>query len=730
MYVKKKDGSLEPLDVNAIHQACEEAIRSVVPADSVESYLSDLEVSAHLQFYDGISTSEIQTALITAAADKIDVDCPEWSRIAAQLLLRTVYKKSKYKDLATYMRAEKHLFFKDPEKEFNLDLLSEHVMRTHKEVDRDFEYLGLKILHDRYLLRNYDRELLETPSLFYMRVCMGVALAEDSVRTRTQYAMDFYDIISTKQFSPATSTLFNSFLKRPQLSSCFLLSMEDSLEGIFHTLEEAATYSKFSGGIGMDMSLIRSQGSLVKSTGGRSSGVIPYIKLLEGTVRGFNQGGKRPGSAAVYIEPWHADIREFLDVKNNSGDERMRAHDIFPALWIPDLFMKQVEDNGDWYLFNPGDHPELHTLYGDEFEQRYWELVGQEEYTEKLSAVELWKVIVQRIFETGTYWPCFKDTANKRYAQVETGVVKSSNLCTEILLRADDEVSAVCNLGSLNLSRIRDIDLPNIVTLAVRFLDNVLDVGFIPHEKGAKFNQTDRAIGLGVMGYAEYLYQRHVRFDSPDHLQMAHDLFEQISYYAIHASASLAAERGSYPNFRESTWARGVFPHESFETQGPDFPLTMNWARLRGKVIQGMRNSCLLAIAPTSTISDIAGTTPCVELPLENLSVRENLAGTTRIASPLCKYDEDPETFSSVEMEAVIGAASIRQKFIDQSQSLNLRIRNRPRLGHYISELYMMAWKLGVKTTYYLKPLSLDVTQVSPTVKVCSIDNPDCESCQ
>ncbi len=726
MHVTKKDGTLELLDVNAIHQACEQAIQAVVFGEDAESYLSELEVSAHLQFYDGIPTSEIQMALITSAADKISEHQPEWSRIAANLLLRTVQKKVINEDFHSYMTDNKNLFMADPEELFDLPLLSGEVHKSAARVNGDFEYLGLRILHDRYLLRNQEGTLLETPAMFYMRVSMGVAAAESGRTARTNMALKFYSVISTKKFSPATSTLFNSFLKSPQLSSCFLLSMEDSLEGIFGSLKEAATYSKFSGGIGMDMSLIRGQGSHISSTKGVSSGILPYIKLLEGTVRGFNQGGKRPGSAAVYIEPWHSDIKDFLDVKNTSGDERMRAHDIFPALWIPDLFMKQVEIDGDWFLFNPGAHPELHLLYGEEFEQRYWELVGAEEYTEVVPAMDLWKVIIQRLFETGTYWPCFKDTANKRYAQVESGVVRSSNLCTEILLRSNEEVSAVCNLGSLNLSRIEDDELQEVVSLAVKFLDNVLDVGVIPHEKGERFNQTDRAVGLGVMGYAEYLYQQGVRFDSREHLELAHDLFEKISYYAIEASCNLAEERGAYANFRESSWAKGALPHDSFETHGPDFDTTLPWERLRHKVMQGMRNSCLLAIAPTSTISDIAGTTPCIELPMENLAIRENLAGQTRLASPLFKYDDDPETFSMVDMAAVIASASMRQKFIDQSQSLNLRIRNRPKMGHYLSELYMTAWKLGVKTTYYLKPLSRDVTEV----RVCSIDNPECESCQ
>jgi ribonucleoside-diphosphate reductase alpha chain len=727
MYVTKSDGSLEQLDVNAIHAACEEAIKGIIDQD-VDSYVSELELGAHLQMYDGISTSEIQTALVTAAGDRISEEHPEWSRIAANLLLRKMKREVKEHSMSRYLLSNKHLFCADPEANFNLEAIDSFMEAMDRgRVDRDFEYLGMKILYDRYLLRDKEGNLLETPSMFYMRVSMGVALAEKSPYDRTYYAKDFYKHIAAKKFSPATSTLFNSFLVNRQLSSCFLLSMQDSLEGIFDSLKEAATYSKFSGGIGMDMTNVRSANSFISSTKGRSSGVVPYIKLLEGTVRGFNQGGKRPGSAAIYLEPWHADIRQFLDVRNSSGDERFRAHDIFPALWIPDLFMQKVKDRKDWHLFNPGDHPELHELYGEAFEERYEDLVTSGHYVDKLPAEELWKQIIQRIFETGSYWPCFKDTANRRYAQAKSGSIKSSNLCTEILLRADKDVSAVCNLASLNLSRIADGELSFVVTSAVRFLDNVLDIGAIPHEKGSLFNQTDRAVGLGVMGYAEHLYQRGLRFQSKEHLLHAHNLFEEISYYAIEASHELSKERGSYATFEDSSWAQGKMPFDTFKTNGVNYSPQLYWDFLRNKARTGMRNSCLLAIAPTSTISDIAGTTPCIELPHKNMSIRENLSGQIKQVSPLLKYSADPETFQDADMGYVIDAASMRQKFIDQSQSLNLQVSERPQLGLYISDLYFKAWEAGVKTTYYLKSVSKDMSKLSG---VCAIGDRDCESCQ
>lgn len=728
MNVTKSDGSLVPLDINAIHVACEEAVRNVI-IDDVDGHVSELELGAHLQMYDGIPTSEIQTALITAAGDRISEEQPEWSRIAANLLLRKIKREVRVQGMAEYLTSHKHLFCADPEENFNLEVIESFMNSLGRNrVDSDFEYLGMKVLYDRYLLRDASGKLLETPSMFYMRVCMGVALAEKTVYDKTRAATLFYKFIALKKFSPATSTLFNSFLPSRQLSSCFLLTMDDSLEGIFDTLKEAATYSKFSGGIGMDMSYIRSANSPIRSTNGKSSGVIPYIKLLEGTVRGFNQGGKRPGSAAVYLEPWHADIRQFLDVRNSSGDERFRAHDIFPALWIPDLFMKKVEDDQKWYLFNPGDYPELHSLYGAAFEERYEDLVTAGKYVEEVSALALWKQIIQRVFETGGYWPCFKDTANLRYAQIKDGTVNSSNLCTEILLRSDSEVSAVCNLASLNLSRLdTHEEIYEATRVAVRFLDNVLDVGSIPSEKGARFNKTDRAVGLGVMGYAEHLYKKGVRFQSQEHFILAHQLFETISYAAIEASQDLAAERGSYATFESSTWAEGKMPFDSFKGEAPQYQLEHNWGLLRKKVKQGMRNSCLLAIAPTSTISDIAGTTPCIELPHKNLSVRENLSGQIKQVSPLLKYSDDPETFQDADMAYVITSAAVRQRFLDQSQSLNLQVSERPQLGLYISDLYFKAWREGVKTTYYLKSVSKDISKLSG---VCAIGNRECEACQ
>ena len=711
MFVTKRNGSKEDLNINEIHEACQAAIEGFANCS-----LSELETDSHLQLYDGIKTSDIQQILIKTAADKVSVEVPEWSYVAARLALRSLHRNVHYASFEDYLHAAKDIV--DPRlfTDFNLKLIDDTI-----DYSRDylFKYLGLQILMDRYLLRNKSGDIIETPQLLFMRVACGLALAEkDDVKT--DWAIRFYEELSSFRVMCATSTLFNSGTNHPQLSSCFLLNMEDSLEGIFEALKEAAMYSKYSGGIGMDMTPLRPSGSLIKGTGGKSSGVVPYAKLVNDMVNAFDQGGRRKGSAAIYLEPWHGDIEDFLDLKTSSGDERMRAHDLFPAMWIPDLFMERVEKEEMWSLFNPAETG-LHDLYGEDFEREYLRLESEKKYIRQVPATRIWRKIITNLYETGTYWVNFKDEVNRRYAQRNSGVVRSSNLCSEVVLRANqaEGISAVCNLASINLSRVESpAALMETTAIAVRMLDNVIDIGYIPHERGEAFNQEDRAVGLGVMGYAEFLYQSDIRFASEEHIAAADRLFEHISYAAIRASAALARERGAYPTFDQSSWVNGELPIDSARNSAT----TLDWEEVREEVKGGMRNSCLMAIAPTATISDITGTTPCIELPHLNAYERENMSGSFTVVSPLLRYKEDPETASSVDMKWVILAAAARQKWIDQSQSLNLMVpEGTP--GREISALYFLAWKLGVKTTYYLR------TQ-SRTLKICSLDNPDCESCQ
>ena len=725
MFVTKRDNTRQKLDLAHIHRAVENAVGDISGVSQ-----SELEIDSHLQFYDGIKTKDIQTILVKTAADKISAEYPNWTYVAARLMIAGIYKETGNTSYSSYVRRAVSQSILDPRlaSDFDLSRLDQAVVDGAVN-DNLFQYHGIQILQDRYLIRDTNGKLMETPQLFFMRVACGIALAEEA-SARTEWAIKFYNLLSSLKFLNSTPTLFNAGTLHPQLSSCFLLSMEDSLEGILGTCTEAATYSKYSGGLGVDISNIRGSGSLIKSTRGTSSGVVPYVRLLQDIAVGFNQGGKRNGSVAPYLELHHPDLEQFLDLKNTSGDELLRAHHVFPALWVRDLFMERVENNGVWSFFSSDVAPDLHSLYGDAYTKRYLQLEADGLFHHQMPAMNLWKLIVQRIYETGTYWINFADEANRRYAQVKTGPVLSSNLCTEILLRSDESTSAVCNLGSINLARVEDYDdLRNTVSLGVRMLDNVVEIGIIPHPNGRSFQEQDRAVGLGVFGYAEYLYIRGIRFDSEEHLRAADELFEQISYSAILTSAELARERGSYPTFPESTWAEGMVPLDTAREQSS----TLNWDYLRSIVAGGMRNSCLMAIAPTSTISDIAGTTASVELPLKNYYIRENMSGNFQITSPLLKYSGNPETMMDVDMGIVIEAAAVRQKWIDQSQSLNLRVRDMPGVGKYISDLYFKAWKSGVKTTYYVKGMSREaqvVSQLEPGVEMCSIDNPECQSCQ
>jgi len=681
----------------------------------------------------------VQDALIKSAAEKISIEEQDWKYVAARLLLQKIYKHanegsitypSLRENLAELVALEKVDARLIDESLFDLDAINSAV---DKNRDLLFAYMGLQTLYDRYLIRDRKNGVRELPQHLFARVAMGVALAEETREERTKWAIEFYHILSQFKAMASTPTLFNSGTRFPQLSSCFLLTMNDSLDGIMDTFKEAASYSKFSGGIGLDMGGIRSAGSHIKSTGGKAGGIVPYSKIYNDLLLGFDQGGKRLGAGALYIEPWHADIEEFLDLKNNTGDERRRAHDIFPALWLNDMFMERVRDREEWSLFSAAEVPELHETFGEEFRAHYLKAEADGKAVRKLDALGLWKKMIGKLFETGTYWPCFKDASNERYPQKGSGVVHSSNLCTEILLRTSDDVSAVCNLSSINLSRVDwndKADLDRTVRTMIRFLDNVITIGLIPHEKGRRFNLQDRAVGLGVMGYAEFLVKNGLDYESRAHLAMASRVMERISAAAIEASADLAQEKGVYPLFSESEWAKGIVPIDTAKKSaieklglGAVVGTEGDWDAIRVKVKAGMRNSCLLAIAPTATISNITDTSPCTELPFQLAYRKGNLSGSFDVIAPTLQFGRPDLCKTAYEVDQLwtIRAAAARQLWIDQSQSTNIFVYEDV-AGPDLSRIYTTAWELGLKTTYYLR-------SKAPELRA-EIPDEGCESCQ
>jgi len=739
MNVVKRDGSREPLTIEKIHKVTEWACRGLNVSQS------ELETAANLLFFDGIKTEDIHNALIKAASGLIQVDAPDYTFTAARLLLQKIYKEvggsTSYPSLESYIQrgiAENRL---NPElAKFDLAALDAVIDQS-----RDFQltYLGLQTLVDRYLIRAQEKSgqgqqapIIELPQHMLMRVAMGLALNEPHREAR---AIEFYEVLSSFEFMSSTPTLFNAGTLHSQLSSCYLNTVEDSIDGIYGTIHECANLSKYAGGIGTDWTRVRSAGDVIRGTNGKSSGIVPYLKVYNDTAVAVNQGGKRNGAFAPYLEPWHPDFLDFIDLKKNTGDERRRTHEIFPAVWAPDLFFKRVEEGGQWSFFSPEEFPELHELYGEAFEARYIELEKAGKARMRRAAPEVWRKWITSLFETGHPWVTFKDECNRRSPQDHAGVIHSSNLCTEITLNTSDDETAVCNLGSINLAKFRDIHhLRRIIRTAVRMLDNVIDINFYPSERAKNSNLRHRPIGLGVMGYTEWLVGNGVDWESEEHLRAADMLFEHISYFAIEASSDLAVERGAYGSFEGSKWSKGVLPIHTAREQTS----WLDWDELSRKVMkQGMRNSNVMAIAPTATISNIVGTTPCIEPIFERQYTKSNLSGSFIVVDPCLKYgrpDLCKEAFA-IDPAWVIKAAAKRQKWIDQAQSVNIFVRNDIR-GRDLAEIYMTAWKMGLKTTYYLRSQSAQVKEVTPVPPVsepaepatvfCSIDNPDCEACQ
>jgi ribonucleoside-diphosphate reductase alpha chain len=690
------------------------------------------------------------------------------------------------------------------EKGVELGLLSPHLLdfdlgklgeALKAERDQQFTYLGLQTLYDRYFIHS-EGVRFELPQVFYMRVAMGLAAEEDNKEER---AIEFYNLISSFDYMVSTPQLFNSGTLRPQLSSCFLTTVPDDLFGIYSAIRDNAMLSKWAGGLGNDWTPVRALGAHITGTNGKSQGVVPFLKVVNDTAVAVNQGGKRKGAVCSYLETWHLDIEEFLELRKNTGDDRRRAHDMNTANWIPDLFMKRVFNDQEWTLFSPNTVPELHDMHGKEFEEKYAEYerraaAGEIKPYKTVRAADLWRKMLSMLFETGHPWITFKDSCNVRSPQQHVGTIHSSNLCTEITLNTSQEEVAVCNLGSVNLvnhvdeNGLNQDKLKKTITTAIRMLDNVIDINYYSVDQAKTSNLRHRPVGMGVMGFQDALYKQRIAYASDQAVDFADVSMEMISYYAISASNELAEERGRYESYDGSLWDQGILPIDSLkklqEVRGSDyldvnFEQRLDWDSLRARIKQGgMRNSNVLAIAPTATIANISGVSQSIEPTYQNLYVKSNLSGEFTVVNPYLvedlkrlelwdsvmvndlKYyegsvqnidrvpDEIKQVYATafeVEPRWLVDAASRRQKWIDQAQSLNLYVAGAS--GKKLDITYRMAWLRGLKTTYYLRALAATTTEKStvsdnslnkvsaePTAaavpQACSLDDPDCEACQ
>jgi ribonucleoside-diphosphate reductase alpha chain len=814
--VTKKDGSKVPLDIDRLASVVNHACEGLedVSADAI------LEESIK-NLYDGVSISDMKSALVMSARTKVEQE-PNYSYVTARILLDELRSEAlTFLDIAeesshpemqdyypkaftAYIDKGVELEMLDPIlKDFDLNKLGEAI-----DHDRDYQftYLGLQTLYDRYFI-HYQDTRYELPQIFFMRVAMGLAVEEDQKEER---AIEFYRLLSSFDYMSSTPTLFNSGTLRPQLSSCYLTTIPDDLDGIFGAMKDNALLSKWAGGLGNDWSPVRALGSYIKGTNGKSQGVVPFLKVANDTAVAVNQGGKRKGAMCAYLETWHLDIEEFLDLRKNTGDDRRRTHDMNTANWVPDLFMKRVELDANWTLFSPGEAPDLHDLTGLAFEKRYEEYEvlaaeGKMDQHKTIPAKDLWRKMLTMLFETGHPWITFKDSCNLRSPQQHIGVIHSSNLCTEITLNTSNDEIAVCNLGSVNLPQhMKDgaLDQEKVkrtVTTALRMLDNVIDINYYSVDTAKNSNLKHRPVGMGLMGFQDALYMQDSPYCSEEAIEFADRSMEVISYYAIHASSELAKERGTYPSYDGSLWSQGIFPKDSIDilekNRGSEYikvdrSETLDWNQLRAKVKKdGMRNSNVMAIAPTATISNITGVTQSIEPTYQNLYVKSNLSGEFTIVNPhlvrklktldlwddvmindlkyfegslsqISRIPEDVKTLFStafeVEPQYIVEAASRRQKWIDQAQSLNLYIGNAN--GKKLDLTYRMAWYSGLKTTYYLRSIAATTTEKStinqgtlnavsaqaeaapevphelgapaPVPEACSLDDPDCEACQ
>ena len=810
--IKNAKGELVPFDAAKLEllitEACKGYESVVDPSIIVQEAFNNL--------FEGMPESNTTQAAIMAARSFIERD-PAYSFVTSRLLLQSLFEEvlgrvvtlaergvmyAEY--LPVYLNRGIEAGRLDPrlKSDFNLTEIAQAI---HPERDTQFTFLGLQTLYDRYFI-HLDQKRIELPQVFWMRVAMGLALVEKDTAERTRRAIEFYNVLSTFDFVSSTPTLFNSGTPYPQLSSCFLTTIGDDLHHIFKSIQDNAMLSKFSGGLGNDWTPVRGLGAHIKGTNGQSQGVVPFLKVANDTAVAVNQGGKRKGAVCSYLETWHIDIEEYLELRKNTGDDRRRTHDMNTANWIPDLFMKRVEAKSTWTLFSPEETPDLHDLYGKAFETRYNEYEAKADRGEirnfkRIQALDIWRKMLSMLFETGHPWITFKDPSNLRSPQQHAGVVHSSNLCTEILLNTSADEVAVCNLGSVNLANhvttaggLDRAKIETTVRTAMRMLDNVIDQNLYPIPESRNANSRHRPVGLGIMGFQDALYALHLPYSSDGAMAFADESMEVISYFSILASTELAAEKGTYSTFKGSLWDQGILPIDSIEKVdiargfATDVPRTskLDWTPVRDAIKQhGMRNSNCMAIAPTATISNIAGVSQSIEPTYKNLYVKSNMSGEFTIINPflveelkargvwdaemiqeLKKYDGNldrveriPESIKTIfktsfEIDPtwLIEAAARRQKWIDMGQSLNLYMAAPS--GKKLDEMYRMAWKKGLKTTYYLRSLGATAVEkstintkehnyVAPIApvkveaareefqpKLCSIENPECEACQ
>ena len=808
------DGSTLPLDIVRLTTIVREACAGL------EYVNADIIVAEALKnLYDGVAIDDLNTSLVMTARTMIEQE-PNYTYVTSRLLMDKLRSEAlSFLNIAeAATQADMHSLYTAAlpayiQKGIELELLNPELNKfdlprlgqaLKAERDEQFTYLGLQTLYDRYFIHWRDTRF-ELPQVFFMRVAMGLALEEDDINAR---AIEFYELLSSFDYMSSTPTLFNAGTQRPQLSSCYLTTVPDDLYGIYGAMQDNAMLSKWAGGLGNDWTPVRALGAHIKGTNGKSQGVVPFLKVVNDTAVAVNQGGKRKGAVCAYLETWHLDIEEFLDLRKNTGDDRRRTHDMNTANWIPDLFMKRVFEDKQWTLFSPNDVPDLHDLYGQAFEARYAEYermteTGELKLFKRIPAKELWRKMLGMLFETGHPWITFKDPCNIRSPQQHVGVVHSSNLCTEITLNTSAEEIAVCNLGSVNLAQHVDengldrVKLAKTIKTAIRMLDNVVDINYYAVKQARTSNLRHRPIGLGLMGFQDALYKLGIAYGSDRAVEFADESMELISFFAINASSDLAVERGSYSSFEGSLWSRGILPIDSIQmlkqNRGEEFievneTQRENWNALRNKVkTQGMRNSNVMAIAPTATIANITGVSQSIEPTYQNLYVKSNLSGEFTVVNPFLvrdlkerglwdnvmihdlKYyegsvqsiDRIPNDLKAIyatafELEPrwIVDAASRRQKWIDQAQSLNLYISGAN--GKKLDITYRMAWYRGLKTTYYLRALAATSTekstintgklnavssgadstsaaaapQAAPVPKACSLDDPDCEACQ
>jgi ribonucleoside-diphosphate reductase alpha chain len=762
LLVRQADGIERALDWGFIAKKIEFACAGLTecnPNELVE------EVSRSL--YNHMTQEELERSLILAARTKIEKD-PQYQNATARLLLDVIYNEVLGEGYSspTLEATYKQNFEGFIKRGVNAERLTPEILvfdinkisqALKPDRDNSFLYIGLQTIYDRYLLHINGRRI-ETPQYFWMRVAMGLAIREDEKEAR---AIEFYNLLSTFRFVSSTPTLFNAGTLHPQLSSCYLTTIEDDLEHIFKCISDNAKLSKWAGGLGNDWTAVRATGAKIKGTNGESQGVVPFLKVANDTAIAVNQGGKRKGAMCAYLETWHLEIEEFLELRKNTGDDRRRTHDMNTANWIPDLFMQRVMENGTWTLFSPNETPELHDIYGIEFKKRYeeYEQMAQDgllKQYRQIPAVTLWRKMLSMVFETGHPWITFKDPSNLRSPQSHVGVVHSSNLCTEILLNTSKDETAVCNLGSINFAaHIKDGKLSQdlvkeTINTALRMLDNVIDINFYPTAEAKTSNLKHRPVGLGIMGFQDALYELGISYQSDEAIEFADYSMEVISYYAILASTELAKERGAYSSYRGSKWHQGLLPIDTLdilEKERGDYlevdrSSKMDWTPVRDSIKKyGMRNSNVMAIAPTATIGNISGVTQSIEPTFRNLYVKSNLSGEFTVVNPYLvkdlkdagmwddemiddlKYNDGvvaeinriPQeirdryaTAFEIDPRYLIECASRRQKWIDMGQSLNLYIASPS--GKALDEMYKYAWLRGLKTTYYLR--SLGATQI------------------